>query len=112
MFVSDTLTLITAELLKKNNWHPLDGHRNEKNQPYAFVANYDGKVAKLVNNLAWKEDFKFSLTDEWTFTLEDIVLAKTAIPTSLIAKVSTVKYMEELAFLLDLCHISWVKIRI
>lgn len=112
MFVSETLTPISAELLKKNNWHPLDGHRNEKNQSYAFVANYDGKVARLVNNLAWKEDFKFSLTDEWTFTLENIDLAKTAIPTDLIAKVSTMKYMEELAFLLDLCHISWVNIRI
>lgn len=112
MFVSDKLTPISAELLKKNDWHPLDGHRNEKNQCYAFVANYDGKVATLVNNLVWGRNLNCILTDEWTFTLEDIELTKTGSPNDLIAKVKTVKYMEDLAFLLDLCHISWVNIRI
>ena len=109
MFTSDTLTPITAKLLRKNNWHGV--HDIPKNRQYAFVANYDGKVAKLVNNVVWN-GLDVILTDEWTFTLEDIDLTKTPSKTDLIAKSSNVKYMEDIQFLLDLSHISYIKIKI
>jgi hypothetical protein len=108
MFTSDTLTPIMAELLRKNNWNGV--FDIPQNRQYAFVANYNDKVAKLVNNVVWN-GLDVILTDEWTFTLEDINLTKTPSETDLIAKVSTVKYMEDLAFLLDLCHISWVNLK-
>lgn len=108
MFTSDTLTPITAELLRKNNWNGV--FDIPKNRQYAFVADYDGKEAKLVNNVVWN-GLDVILTDEWTFTLEDIDLTKTPSETDLIAKVSTLRYMEDLAFLLDLCHISWVNLK-
>ena len=110
MFTSDTLTPITAELLRKNNWHGIEDI--PQNKQYAFVVNYDGKVAKLVNNHFFGRDLSPILTDEWTFVLEDNDLTKTPRERDLIAKSSNVKYMEDIQFLLDLSHISYIKIKI
>lgn len=110
MFTSDTLTPITAELLRKSGWNGIEDI--PQNIQYAFVANYDGKVAKLVNNYFLGRDLSPILTDEWTFVLQDNDLTKTPQERALIAKSSNVKYMEDIQFLLDLSHISYIKIKI
>ena len=104
MFVSDTLTLISADLLKKNNWHPSDDARNEKNQCYQFVANYSGFVATLTNNIVVCGT-EIILTDQWTFTLEYIDLRRKKKDSDLLTKASAVKYMEEVAILLEISKV-------
>ena len=108
MFVSDTLTLISAELLKKNGWHAMAEARNEKNQCYQFVANYSGFVATLTNNIV-VYGTEIIITDQWTFTLENIDLRRTKRDSDLLTKASAVRYMEEVAFLIDISGVSWVK---
>lgn len=109
MFTSDTLTPITAELLRKNGWNGIEDI--PQNKQYAFVANYDGKVAKLVNNYFLGRDLSPILTDEWIFVLEEVDLTNTPSERKLLTK-AYVKYMEDIQFLLDLSHISYIKIKI
>ena len=79
---------------------------------YAFTANYDGKVAKLVNNYFLGRDLSPILTDEWIFVLEEVDLTNTPSERKLLTKVSYVRYMEDIQFLLELSHISNTKLKL
>lgn len=118
MFTSEKLTPITSKLLKKNGWMNCTDY-NEKVLHHSFFKRFDvdgeSKWAEI-HQKAYVEGADIKYTDEWVIFVADspvggLILREEDEMGDYTLK-SPCKYMEDIHFLLDLCHISNVKLKL
>lgn len=115
MFTSDTLTAISSKLLKKNGWLNCTDY-NEKTLHHSFFKRFDVGGEQMwgeIHQSAYVDGAEVIYTDEWTLYIADrpvgaLILREDDDMRSYKLK-SPCKYMEDIFFLLDLCHISNTK---